>query len=72
MFTDGLVEHRDRPFDIGIAQVAAVLAGLSKHVTPDELTDLLLQALMGDRDGADDVAMLVVEHLAREHAMGGV
>ena len=39
MFTDGLVERRDRPFDVGIAQVAAVLAALSEHVTPDELTD---------------------------------
>ena len=66
MFTDGLVERRDRPFDVGIDQVAAVLAALSEHVTPDELTDLLLHALMGDRDGADDVAILVVEHVARE------
>ena len=46
MFTDGLVERRDRPFDVGVGQVAAVLAGLSKHVTPDELTDLLLHALL--------------------------
>ena len=36
MFTDGLVERRDRPFDVGVGQVAAVLAGISKHVTPDE------------------------------------
>ena len=64
MFTDGLVERRDRPFDVGIAQVAAVLAALSKPVTPDELTDLLLDELMGDGDGADDVAILVVEHVA--------
>ena len=66
MFTDGLVERRDRPFDVGTAQVAAVLAALSEPVTPDELTDLLLHALMGDNDGADDVAILVVEHVARE------
>ena len=34
MFTDGLVERRDRPFDVGVDQVAGVLAGLSEHVTP--------------------------------------
>ena len=64
MFTDGLLERRDRPFDVGISEVVAVLAGLSEHVTPDELIDLLLHALMGDRDGEDDVAVLVVEHVA--------
>ena len=31
---------------------------------PDELTDLLVHVLMGDRDGVDDVAILVVEHVA--------
>jgi serine phosphatase RsbU (regulator of sigma subunit) len=64
MFTDGLVERRDRPFDVGVGEVASVLAALSEHVTPDELTDMLLHELMGDRDGADDVAILVVEHVA--------
>ena len=64
MFTDGLVERRDRQFDVGIAQVAAVLAALSEHVTPDELTDLLIHTLMGDLDGEDDVAIVVVEHVA--------
>ena len=65
MFTDGLVERRDRPFDVGIGQVAAVLAGLSEHVTPDELTDLLLHTLLQDRGSEDDIAILVVEHVAR-------
>ena len=66
MFTDGLVERRDRPFDVGVGQVAAVLAGLSNHVTPEELTNLLLHALLQDRDSEDDIAILVVEHVARE------
>ncbi len=64
LFTDGLVERRDRQFDVGIAQVAGVLAALSEHVTPDELTDELIHTLMGDRDGEDDVAIVVVEHVA--------
>ena len=46
--------------------MAAVLAALSEPVTPDELTDLLLDELMGDHDSTDDVAILVVEHVARE------
>ena len=62
MFTDGLVERRDRPFDVGIAQVAGILAALSEHVTPNELTEVLLGALIGDREAEDDVAILVVEH----------
>jgi serine phosphatase RsbU (regulator of sigma subunit) len=64
MFTDGLVERRDRPFDVGIGQVATVLAGLAEPVTPDELTDLLLHDLMGEGDGVDDVVILVIEHIA--------
>ena len=63
MFTDGLVERRDRPFDVGIGQVAAVLAGLSEHVPPEQLTTCRPRS-MGDRDGEDDVAILVIEHIA--------
>jgi serine phosphatase RsbU (regulator of sigma subunit) len=71
MFTDGLVERRDRPFDVGIGQVAAVLAAISEPVTTDELTDLVLHALMEDRGGEDDVAILVVEHIDRARPMSG-
>ena len=56
--------RRDRAFDVGVDQVAAVLAGLSEHATPDELTDMLVDELIGDRDGVDDVAIVVVEHVA--------
>ena len=47
MFTDGLVERRDRPFDVGVDQVAARPRRLSDHATPDELTDLLIDELIG-------------------------
>ena len=63
MFTDGLVERRDRPFDIGVEQVASHLSALAHHVTAEELTDSLLQAL-GTTDAEDDVAILVVENVA--------
>jgi serine phosphatase RsbU (regulator of sigma subunit) len=63
MFTDGLVERRDRPLDIGVEQVASHLSALAHHVTAEELTDSLLQAL-GTTDAEDDVAILVVENVA--------
>ena len=64
MFTDGLVERRDRAFDVGVGEVAACLAGLPVRLTPSEVTDALLGALLRDGEAEDDVAILVVENLA--------
>ncbi|MEP6661220.1 MAG: GAF domain-containing SpoIIE family protein phosphatase [Acidimicrobiales bacterium] len=64
MFTDGLVERRDRAFDVGVREVAASLAALPAHLTPREVTDALLAALVPDGDAEDDVAILVVENVA--------
>jgi serine phosphatase RsbU (regulator of sigma subunit) len=63
VFTDGLVERRDRSFDTGMAQMATHLATLPAHIRPEELIDSLLDALLGDRTPADDIAVVVVEHL---------
>jgi serine phosphatase RsbU (regulator of sigma subunit) len=63
VFTDGLVERRDRSFDTGLAQMATHLATLPAHIRPEELIDSLLDALLGDKTPADDIAVLVVEHL---------
>jgi serine phosphatase RsbU (regulator of sigma subunit) len=63
MFTDGLVERRDRPFDTGVEQVAAHLGALTDHLTAEELTDALLHAL-GTTDAEDDIAILVIENVA--------
>ncbi len=63
VFTDGLVERRDRSFDTGLEQMAAHLAALPAHISPEELIASLLDALLGDRRPADDIAVLVVEHL---------
>ncbi len=46
MFTDGLVERRDRPFDVGIDQIVASLSTLPNGLTPSDLTDALLDALL--------------------------
>ena len=64
MFTDGLVERRDQRFDLGVERVASYLAGLADHRSPDELLEDLLAALIGDEDPEDDIAILVIEHVA--------
>jgi serine phosphatase RsbU (regulator of sigma subunit) len=64
MFTDGLVERRDRPADVGVAQAATHLATLSGRVKPDHLIDSLLEALVADTESEDDIAILVVERTA--------
>jgi serine phosphatase RsbU (regulator of sigma subunit)/PAS domain-containing protein len=62
MFTDGLVEGRSQPFDIGmrrLAMAAAPLTGLSL----DQLCDQLLTALMPPQGAEDDVALVAVRIL---------
>jgi serine phosphatase RsbU (regulator of sigma subunit) len=57
LFTDGLVEHPDRPLDAGLdalAEVAAAHAGLSL----DDLGRTLADARLGD--GRDDLALLAL------------
>ena len=57
LYTDGLVEDRDRDIDEGLALLGATLAG---HVerTPEETCEAALQALLPDRP-SDDIALLV-------------
>ncbi len=62
MFTDGLVERRDRLFDVGIDQLAAALMSLPIQLDPSDLTDLLLDTLVDSGTADDDIAMVVVRH----------
>jgi serine phosphatase RsbU (regulator of sigma subunit) len=62
LYTDGLVERRDRPFALGIQQAAAHLASLPERLKPTELIDTLLDALTSDQPTNDDIAVVVVEH----------
>ena len=64
MFTDGLVERRDRPFEVGIEQIAASLTTLATSLIPSDLTDALLDALLDNGRAEDDVAILVIRHVA--------
>jgi serine phosphatase RsbU (regulator of sigma subunit) len=56
LYTDGLVERRDRPVDVGMAQLAAtVRAG-----EPDRVCAQIMAAMIGNRAAQDDVALLTI------------
>ncbi|MFM9369689.1 SpoIIE family protein phosphatase [Streptomyces sp. Da 82-17] len=56
LFTDGLVEHRDRDLDTGLALLRTTLAGAPG--TPEETCTAVLDALLPPHPD-DDVALLV-------------
>jgi serine phosphatase RsbU (regulator of sigma subunit) len=64
MFTDGLVENRDRPFDAGIDQLASSLSVLPRSLSSSDLTDALLRALLGNAPSDDDIAVVTVQRTA--------
>jgi serine phosphatase RsbU (regulator of sigma subunit) len=57
LYTDGLIERRDRDLGDGFAWLAQVLAD-TQHLDPDAVCDLLLAQMPGTVD--DDVALLVL------------
>ena len=62
MFTDGLVERRDQPWDVGVSSAADYLSDLRERLSPVQLIDALLDTLVTAGPPADDIAILVVEH----------
>ena len=64
MYTDGLVERRDRPVHLGIDQAAAHLAAISTNSPRTKSSTSLHEDLIGDQLSEDDIAILVVEHIA--------
>jgi hypothetical protein len=64
MYTDGLVERRDRTFDAGIAEMAAVMSSPDAPDDPDKMIDVLIHALIGDDRHTDDIAVLVTDNIA--------
>ena len=58
LYTDGLVEVRGEPLEVGLERLReAVVEGPQD---PDPLADHVLEALLGSRGGSDDVALLVL------------
>jgi GAF domain-containing protein len=60
LFTDGLVEDRELPVDIGLEKLRASVADVT---TPEEMCDRALAALGRDTQHDDDTAMLAVRLL---------
>lgn len=61
LYTDGLVEHRGRPLDDGLAELADALAGAPEGDAEAICEHLLRELAYGDLD--DDIALLVVRVL---------
>lgn len=68
LYTDGLVEERDRPVGDGLRRLVAT-AGIGAGFGPERLADHLLSALPRD-DRADDIALLILRRAAETDSGG--
>jgi PAS domain S-box-containing protein len=57
LYSDGLIERRGEPLDVGMERLRSLLAALP-YDDPETLADLLLQELAGDIPQDDDIALL--------------
>jgi PAS domain S-box-containing protein len=60
LYTDGLVERRDRDLDEGLELLRAAADGHAAPDGPDALCDRVLRALVGETQRDDDIALLAV------------
>ena len=60
LYTDGLVERRDRRVEHGLARLQELVASPSSGEVLQELCDEVLSGMLGDDAPGDDVALLVV------------
>lgn len=58
LYTDGLVERRDRPLDEGLEHLARSATRASRE--PEQFADAILTELVGGRSLGDDLALLAV------------
>lgn len=61
LYTDGLVERRDRPIDDGLQLLREALGDAPTDL--EELVDHVLDRLVGSAERADDIAILAVQLL---------
>jgi hypothetical protein len=59
-FTDGLVERRDQPVDVGMTELTAVV----RAGEPERVCARVMATMIGSRPAQDDVALLVVHRHA--------
>jgi phosphoserine phosphatase RsbU/P len=58
LYTDGLIERRDRPLDDGFDQLSqSIITG-----SADAISAHIMAAMVGNRPAHDDIALLVVRH----------
>ncbi len=65
MYTDGLVERRDRPVDDGINLAMSRLHAIADDATGVDIIEMLIGELINDHVAEDDIALLVVHHTGR-------
>jgi hypothetical protein len=58
-YTDGLIERRDQPIDVGLARLAAVGATVDMASPLGEVLDRMIAIMLPDGP-VDDTAMLAV------------
>ncbi|MER7584404.1 SpoIIE family protein phosphatase [Kitasatospora sp. NPDC097691] len=58
LYTDGLVENRDRDLDAGLAELSRSLAGARGHPSPEDTCRAVFDAMVPPRR-SDDIALLV-------------
>jgi len=61
LYSDGLIERRGEPLDVGMERLRVLLSQLPAD-DPEVLADLVLDALTGDVPQDDDVAMLCLRN----------
>ena len=65
MYTDGLVERRDRPVDDGITIAMSRLHAIADDATGVDIIEALIGELINDHVAEDDIALLVMHHTGR-------
>lgn len=61
LFTDGLVEDRQRPLEDGLRRLREVAAAHHPADGPDVLCDAIIEALVGSARHDDDIALLCIQ-----------
>ena len=59
-YTDGLVERRDRPVDVGMQQLADIV----RADEPERVCARVMATMIGNRPAQDDVAVLAIRRQA--------
>jgi anti-anti-sigma factor len=69
LYTDGLVERRDRPLDDGIARLSAALTGSATD--PESSCAAVMAAMTDYSPHDDDIALLMLRHAPGIPGLGG-